>query len=211
MNALWIDENPLPYQSLRGRIPEQIQLSHITPIQKSELPDYPWTSIDLLILNLLPESMERLDWIPVIRSKNPNISILLLCKEATKAQCLRAIELEANGLFEQPFDENRILELMLKHSQRVDELRLDQDRKSVFSQNRWIDLTQTEYKILETLKLARKRLTRAELQRAVWANSSISENNLDTHLTNLKRKIPELNHNLSVKRGLGYYLSLKGK
>jgi two-component system phosphate regulon response regulator PhoB len=91
------------------------------------------------------------------------------------------------------------------------DLDLDEDRKSVFSQNRWVDLTSTEYRILETLKMAQKRLTRAELQSQVWPNSSISENNLDTHLTNLKKKIPELNKKLSVKRGLGYFLNLKRK
>jgi DNA-binding response OmpR family regulator len=211
MNVLWIDENPMPCESLRGRIPEQIQLSRIPAIHETEITSYPWSGIDLLILSLGEGITDRLDWIPAIRSKNPALLVILLCKEATKAQCLKAIEYEANGLFEHPFDEERILEVILKHSHRVDELRLDQNRKSVFSQNRWIDLTQTEYKILETLKLARKRLTRAELQKAVWANSNISENNLDTHLTNLKRKIPELNQILSVKRGLGYFLSLKGK
>jgi DNA-binding response OmpR family regulator len=211
MVALWIDQNPLPYETLKSRFPEQVELSLLRSFSDNELEDYDWNAIDLLILGLTFSGTDTLDWIPRIRSKNSNLPIILVGLEASKAQCLRAIELEVNGLFEHPFNEGRFLDLLLKHSKRCDELRLDQNRKSVYSQNQWVDLTQTEYKILETLKLAKKRLTRAELQKAVWANSSISENNLDTHLTNLKRKIPELNQMLSVKRGLGYFLSTKAK
>jgi DNA-binding response OmpR family regulator len=211
MNALWIDPSPATFESLKPRLPEQVEMSRMPRFSKSDLDGHPWATLDLLILSMDLPNEDVLDWVPFIRSKNPELPILIVCKEASKQQCLRAIHLEINGLFESPLDESRFLELILRHSTRYSELRLDQNRKSVFSQNRWIDLTQTEYKILETLKLAKKRLTRAELQKAVWANASISENNLDTHLTNLKRKIPELNHSLSVKRGLGYFLSLKGK
>lgn len=211
MNALWIDESAALVEPLKVRLPEQVQISHVSAFQQSDLEAFSWNALDLLVLNLDFPNVDVLSWIPHIRSKNTDIPIVLVCQEATKSQCLRALKLAVNGLFENPVDLDQILEIILKHFRRTDELRLDQNRKSVYSQNRWIDLTQTEYKILETLKLAKKRLTRAELQKAVWANASVSENNLDTHLTNLKRKIPELNHLLSVKRGLGYFLTLKSK
>ena len=135
--------------------------------------------------------------------------VVLVTSKADKDIFIRAINCGVNGFVEKPVEFNVLRDLIERHRCRGFELRMNDDRKAIFSQGKWVDLTSTEYKIIETLRTAKRRLTRGELQASVWPNSSISENNLDTHHTNLKRKIPELATCLNVKRGLGYYLDTK--
>ena len=148
-----------------------------------------------------------LDLIPELRKHKSNIPIVVVTSHACKENCIQAINLGVNGLLEKPVAIDSLKEMINRyHGREAYPLKLNQDRKAVYSQRKWVDLTSTEYKIIETLTNTTRRLTRSELQASVWPNSSISENNLDTHLTNLKRKLPELAARLNVKRGLGYYL-----
>lgn len=166
-----------------------------------------WDAIDLIIMELFVRGSSSLDWVSVFRRKKPKIPIILVTSNACKNTCISALNMDVDRIYEKPITPTLLQTLFEEFSNRS-ALRLNHERKAVYSQNRWVDLTSTEYKILETLKIARRRMTRAELQLAVWPNAQISENNLDTHLTNLKRKIPELNQSLNVKRGLGYYLEI---
>jgi DNA-binding response OmpR family regulator len=150
-----------------------------------------------------------LHFVSIMRNKKQNLPVVIVTAHASKETCIAAINIGVNALLEKPVHIETLREILERHRFKGFELKMSHDRKAVFSKDNWVDLTSTEYKILETLKTARRRLTRAELQSAVWPNSTISENNLDTHLTNLKRKIPELNQCLNVKRGLGYYLEIR--
>ena len=69
------------------------------------------------------------------------------------------------------------------------------------------ELTEVEFKIVSYMLSQRGRwISRVELIEQVWGKSSISRNVLDTHLTNLKRKVPNLRDAIKVVRGRGYLL-----
>ncbi len=209
MNTVWIDHEVSSNDPLIQALPSSIKFEFISSSFEEAVHLTPWESVDLLVMELRVPGHDTLSWVPKIRSKNETLPILLVTAHASKELCMQAINLGINGILEKPASPGALSAHLQRYLHKLEELKLDQNRKSVFSKNRWVDLTSTEYKILETLKMSEKRLTRSELQNHVWPNASISENNLDTHLTNLKRKIPELQQHLSVKRGLGYFLSLK--
>src|ERR1022692_2232826 len=102
-----------------------------------------------------------------------DLPIIIVTAPADKSACIQAINLGVNGFFEKPVQVETIKDYISKYRPTIFELKMCSDRKAVFSQNHWVDLTSTEYKILETLKKSPKRLTRGELQSAVWPNSSI--------------------------------------
>jgi len=211
MKIIWLDSDIRFLQRARGSLPDQMSVELRTTFNPEEVEGIIWHSIDLLIMELLVSKHETLDLVPVIRKKHPELKILIVTSHATKDRCIRAINLGINGLIEKPLDLQGFAKRVEDLVEHPPGLQLDQDRKSVFSGNQWVDLTRTEYRILEALKSAQKRLTREELQKRVWPGSALSQNNLDTHLSNLKKKIPELNKQLSIKRGLGYFLNLKRK
>jgi len=206
LNAIWIDSDTSFVDSMRTTLQPICSIHHYNDFDEAMLAAVAWPTVDVVLMELKLKDQLALHHVSSMRSKKENLPVVIITSHASKDTCISAINVGVNALLEKPVELDSLKTLLEKHRYKGFELRMSHDRKAVFSQNNWVDLTSTEYKILETLKTSRKRLTRAELQSTVWPNSSISENNLDTHLTNLKRKIPELNQCLNVKRGLGYYL-----
>jgi two-component system phosphate regulon response regulator PhoB len=211
MKTFWLHSDPALLGKIKGMLPGHVLGEFHSSLTESSFQSVPWDKLDLLFMDFALGSERTLPWVPAARKINPALPIVIITQSATKESCVEAINYGIDGLIEHPITLEKIQPILDKHQPETEPLKLDQDRKSVFSENRWIDLTSTEFKILETLKVAQKRISRADLQRAIWPNASISENNLDTHLTNLKKKIPELIHILSVRRGLGYFLDPKKK
>ena len=209
INAVWIYQELSFVNHMKSQLQEGVNVIHCFDIDEDKMDAIAWVDVDLVLMELKLSDLECLSFIPRLRQRKLNLPIVIVTGHASKEACIRAINYGVNGLLEKPVEINTLKDVLEKYRFKGVDLRMSNDRKAVFSRENWIDLTSTEYKILETLKTARRRLTRAELQSAVWPSSTISENNLDTHLTNLKRKIPELNQCLNVKRGLGYYLELR--
>jgi DNA-binding response OmpR family regulator len=210
LNAVWLDPETSFIDLMRTQLNGSYNILHYPHFDEGHLNSITWSDIDLVLMELKFSDQITLSFVPGIRSKKENLPIVIVTAHASKDTCIAAINMGINGLLEKPVQLDSLKEVLERHRFKGFELKMSHDRKAVMSQGSWVDLTSTEYKILESLKNARRRLTRAELQANVWPNSSISENNLDTHLTNLKRKIPELIQCLNVKRGLGYYLEIRG-
>jgi DNA-binding response OmpR family regulator len=206
LNAIWIDSETSFVDSMRSQLDEACNILHYPDFDEAQLNSIAWLNIDVVLMELKLRDQLSLHFVTGIRGKKENLPIVVITSHACKDTCIAAINVGVTALIEKPVHIDSLREVLSKHRFKGFELKMSQDRKAIFSKNAWVDLTSTEYKILEALKTSRRRLTRAELQSVVWPNSSISENNLDTHLTNLKRKIPELIQCLNVKRGLGYYL-----
>lgn len=85
---------------------------------------------------------------------------------------------------------------------------MDYDLRMVRSGSTEITLTPSEFTILELLVSSHgRRISREEISQALWGRSVVSKNTLNTHLYNLKNKIPGLNDKLRVIYGSGYVLS----
>ena len=75
----------------------------------------------------------------------------------------------------------------------------------IFQNEAEVSLTGTEFEIIKTLWARRnQKILRKELIEKIWAHRNISENNLDTQFSNLKKKVPAIRERLVVVRGQGY-------
>jgi DNA-binding response OmpR family regulator len=209
MRVLWIDQDTSLVNTLKSGFAPEMDCLHLSEITLEGIDRLDWGSIHLLLMELKGPRGCQVELLPSIRAKKSDLPVLIITGHANKEDCILALNSGVNGLLEKPVTSQQIQEKISTIMKLDGELPLNHERKAVFSDGKWIDLTSTEYRILESLKSARRRLTRAELQASVWPGSNISENNLDTHLTNLKKKIPELNQYLNVKRGLGYFLTFR--
>jgi DNA-binding response OmpR family regulator len=82
---------------------------------------------------------------------------------------------------------------------------LYQDNWSVKIDDQIVDLTETEFKIFRyCLEREKQVIDRQELIQYLWGNSKSSRNKLDTHLTNLKSKIPFIKENLQTIPRVGF-------
>lgn len=82
---------------------------------------------------------------------------------------------------------------------------LFQDDWSVKVDDQLVELTETEFKIFRYF-LEREKLVidRQELIVYLWGNSKSSRNKLDTHLTNLKNKVPFIREHLQTIPRVGF-------
>ncbi|MBC7426971.1 MAG: response regulator transcription factor [Bacteriovorax sp.] len=84
---------------------------------------------------------------------------------------------------------------------------LFQDDWSVKVDDNLTELTETEFKILRyLLERENQVIDRQELIQYLWGNSKFSRNKLDTHLTNLKNKLPFIKKHLHTIPRVGFKL-----
>ena len=82
---------------------------------------------------------------------------------------------------------------------------LDFERREVKWQGDVVGLTRLEYRLLILfVKRAGERITRDEVTLEVWGKVHQSRNNLDTHLGNLRKKLPPFAERLQAAYGEGF-------
>jgi two-component system phosphate regulon response regulator PhoB len=89
---------------------------------------------------------------------------------------------------------------------RVGELEIDVPRHSVTVNGGAVELTATEFKLLELLARRRGRVqSRERLLQDVWGyDNPIDSRTVDTHMRRLREKIGDTARNLETIRGVGY-------
>jgi DNA-binding response OmpR family regulator len=148
----------------------------------------------------------------------PWCPVVLISARVDKAMALNSFACQVFDIFEKPYEINhavaRINEAISLHRERYGKRlqppwRLDEERRVLHFEGRTVDLTQTETKILQILTAAKGAVVgREKLVRSLWGAAVISENSLDTHLTNLRKKAPFLKSVLKGVRGVGYVLDI---
>lgn len=134
---------------------------------------------------------------------------IIMTAHAEKEMAIKCLNLGVSGLIEKPFMRETLLLLVNKHFNQPDNLTmtLSRERRSVTIGEREFGLTEIEFNILSFfLNNSGKWVSRQELIHELWGETSLSRNTLDTHLLNLKNKIPSLREAIVNLRGRGYSL-----
>ncbi|MDR1943999.1 MAG: response regulator transcription factor [Synergistaceae bacterium] len=179
---------------------------------------------DLIILDVM---LPRLDGFEVARRLKDeratrDIPIIMLTARDAEEDVLAGFAAGASDYVRKPFSvaelAARVRSLLGRSASlpsggvvEVGRLKIDTKNEEVFSNGRRIDLSVTEYRLLEAMALARGRtMPRGELLRRVWGMQVGDTRTLDVHIFRLRRKIgddpdsPELLHTV---RGRGYRLA----
>ena len=151
-------------------------------------------------LNLL-EHLQLLD-------RKPNV--VLMTSFATKSVAIKALNLGVDHFFEKPFSFRSLLSYLdtIGGSQIEANctFKFIPTKQVVIFEGKEISLTETEYTLMSLLFTKRNSLiTKEEIHNHVYNNDIRSRNSLNTHLTNLKGKLPRVfADNLKSIRGKGY-------
>lgn len=96
--------------------------------------------------------------------------------------------------------------LVLKHGK----TRLNADSQRVEISGEVVDFTPIEYKIFLTLwKNAENVLTKEALSQRVWGDESSRHHTIDTHISNLRKKLKDPSFELKVIKARGIVLNLR--
>jgi DNA-binding response OmpR family regulator len=175
---------------------------------------------DLVLLDVMLPGMNGIQIASRLRETRRDIPILMLTARDAVPDVVRGLDAGADDYLTKPFSfavllariralERRAVEPGIR-TLRVSDLALDIQKRCVHRGSREIQLTPTEFRLLEFLmRRAGSVATRPAILEAVWKPAdNVEENTLDAFVRLLRRKIDE---NEPVKlihtvRGLGYSL-----
>ncbi|MEE1755563.1 response regulator transcription factor [Streptomyces sp. SP18CS02] len=182
---------------------------------------------DLIVLDVQMPRMDGLTAARRIRAAGATVPILMLTARDTVGDRVTGLDAGADDYLVKPFELDelfaRIRALLRRSSYAVDsgapaegdvlafaDLRMDLTTREVTRGGRRVELTRTEFTLLEMfLSHPRQVLTREQILKAVWGfDFEPSSNSLDVYVMYLRRKTeaagePRLVHTV---RGVGYAL-----
>ena len=176
---------------------------------------------DLVILDLMLPTMSGMDVLREFRAneKTRDIPIIILTAKSEEADQLVGFSLGADDYVTKPFSVKVLLQRIKAVSRRAEgapepedqlahgAVRIDRTRHRAFVDNRELDLTPTEFRLLETmLKHPGRAFSRQQLMDAsIGEGAVVLERTIDVHIKTLRRKMGEVEH-VETVRGVGYRL-----
>jgi len=181
---------------------------------------------DLVMLDVaLPDG----DGFDLCRSlqRNPGSSdtaIVFLSAQIDTEARIAAFSIGADDYLEQPFDRRELRTRVMARLRRMrdlrgrgsqlqrGDLRLDLPRQRALLLDevgeQELDLTPHEFRLLFQLARDENRpISREQLMRSVWGNVVVYERTIDSHLSNLRKKLGTRSGYIQSVRGIGYRFS----
>jgi DNA-binding response OmpR family regulator len=174
----------------------------------------------LIVLDLMLPEVDGLEVCKILRRDPATamIPIIMLTARAAEMDRVIGLELGADDYVTKPFSPRELvlrIKKLLARAKSTDEpvshlrygdLEIDVPRHTVTVGGGSIDLTATEFKLLEILARRRGRVqTRDRLLQDVWGyDNPIDSRTVDTHMRRLREKIGGAADYLETIRGVGY-------
>ncbi|MGI5226879.1 response regulator transcription factor [Actinoallomurus iriomotensis] len=177
------------------------------------------TQPDLAVLDILMPRMDGLTACRRLRARGETLPVLMLTARDTVGDRVTGLDAGADDYLVKPFELDELLarvRALLRRSvvtTRGGELleyaglRMNTVTREVSRDGRALELTRTEYSLLELfLTHPRQVLTREQILKAVWGfDFEPSSNSLDVYVMYLRRKMGEPRL-INTVRGVGYVL-----
>ena len=177
---------------------------------------------DLLSLDIMLPSVDGLTLCKKVREKNKNSLIVVISALDLEEEKEKAYLLGADDYIAKPFSPKLValkIDSLLHRRQelKTDEIYVsqdlyhDSDLKRFYIYNNRLDLTLSEYTILETLYMTPKKVFSKEALSQILYNEdigNIDKDGIGTHIYQLRKKISSFTEQEMIKtvRGLGYTL-----
>lgn len=176
---------------------------------------------DLVLLDISLPYFNGYHWCTQIRRES-NVPIIFISSMSDNMNVVMAINMGGDDFIAKPFDMNVLvakIQALLrrtydlndeKQTYEADGLVLNTNSASAIYNNKEIDLTKNDYKILLILlENKRKIVSRDEIMQRLWQTDSfIDDNTLTVNINRLRKKLEEygLYDFIKTKKGIGYMI-----
>lgn len=179
---------------------------------------------DLVILDIMLPGIDGLEICRMLknRSRTSSIPIIMLTAKASEADVVVGLEIGADDYIVKPFSPREMVARVKSLLRRVNTkeanepkleigpISLNSERYEVAVNGKRIDLTTTEFKILEVLLEKRGSVfTRDQLlkKKRLWGDDKlVYDRTIDVHIKNLREKLGKAGNMIKTIRGIGYKL-----
>ncbi len=174
----------------------------------------------LLILDLMLPDGDGLDFCKILRNneKTKNLPIIILTAKSEEIDKILGLEFGADDYITKPFSQReliaRIKSVLRRSNLSSNEIPenknpgiiINKEKYEVLVDNKKIDLTTTEFKILKLL--CEKKgwvFSRNQILDYLWGNDKIViDRTIDVHIKNLREKLGPIGSSIKNIRGVGY-------
>ncbi|MGH7792739.1 MAG: response regulator, partial [Thermodesulfobacteriota bacterium] len=181
---------------------------------------------DLAVLDIMLPGIDGLEICRILKSKarTSSLPIIMLTAKATEADVVVGLELGADDYMVKPFSPRelvaRVKTILRRASSkeedkkliRLGSLSIDKEKFEATVDGKKIDLTTTEFKILEVLAEGQGRVyTRDQLlkKKRLWGDDKlVYDRTIDVHIKNLREKLGKTGNLIKTIRGIGYKLEI---
>ena len=176
-------------------------------------------AFDIILLDVMLPVLNGFDVTRRLRLQNIRTPILLLTARDAPEDIVKGLDAGADDYLTKPFEFEVLLARIRARTRstsgrnaaqmRFADLFLDTEKREAVRAGQRLDLTRTEFSILECLiRAAGRVVTRSRIIELVWGDRDVTENNLDVFIRYLRSKVdrPGLPRLLHTERGLGYSL-----
>ena len=179
---------------------------------------------DLVLLDIMLPGMDGLELCRILKSKprTHSIPIIMITAKSTEADIVVGLELGADDYIVKPFRTRelvaRVKSILRRYAMktpgdetlRIGPLSINPASYETSVDSRKIDLTTTEFRILETLaETEGKVFTRDQLlkRKTLWGDERVVfDRTIDVHIKNLREKLGSAGKMIKTVRGIGYKL-----
>jgi len=219
--VLVIDDEP----GVRGLIGEALSLSEITAVQAADgleaLSFLRRERFDLLILDINMPKLDGLALLEKLRTEGMSVPVLMLSARADKSDINQGLRIGADDYLTKPFSIEelvlRVKAILRRSKGEVAEVKvlscgpisMDFSKYSVKFNDQPIDLSPTEFKLLEQLILNRGNvITKETLLSEVWEiDFKSSSTVVDTYISYLRKKLHiDGFDGIKTVRGIGFQI-----
>ena len=169
---------------------------------------------DLVILDWMLPGTSGLD---VIKSINRTIPILMVTAKSEASDIVLGLEFGADDYLTKPFELpvlNARVNALLRRSLNAKSTNpllqaggvlLDSERHQATCNGSPLELTKSEFRLLEVLmQNAERVLSREQLLNFVQGDVNVTDRSIDTHIFGLRKKLGTCQHIIETIRGVGY-------
>jgi DNA-binding response OmpR family regulator len=219
MRITIVDDNPEVLETYCDALSEYFECaSFVDP--KQALEHIRESSTDAILLDLhLPERSGFQLFEEIRRHKD--VPILFLTGDGTLPSKLKGLEMGADDFITKPIETEELvarirnrIRLAQKSSQQnktiqFKDLIIDLDAHQVSVLGNPVKLTPKEYQLLLALAQNPNRVIhKDDLITMLWKDVHVEVNNLDTHFSNLRRKLKPFSNHVKTLKNLGYVLRI---
>lgn len=212
---LIIDDDHKFAETLKGTFVESYNASIATTVPAA-LTQLSSDVFDVILCDYLLGNDDCFSVLSFLKKFETHPKIFIMTGFTNLEMAVKLLNQKIDGFFEKPisFEEVKLrIDAEFENSnKRIDnKLSLNSYEKVIVIGNNQIFLTDVEFRILDFLiNQKEKWVSRNDIISFVWKGPTVSRNTLDTHLSNLKKKVPQLKEQIKVARGKGYFYSPNG-
>ncbi|HRF14215.1 MAG TPA: response regulator transcription factor [Bacteroidia bacterium] len=177
----------------------------------------------LILLDVMMEGMSGYKMLEKIRLDGSTIPVIFLTAKNTENDMLTGFSVGADDYISKPFSIKEVsarIKAILKRFKTAateqketlafKDLEINTKNKEAFIKGRPINLTKTEFEILQKLAKNPNRIfSRQEIIESVWGNNVfVTERTVDVHITRLRKKLEDYGNAISNRLGYGYKFDL---